>query len=284
LTAALAGEGHEILRLVRRPAASSAEVSWNPEKGRVEREKLEGVDALVHLAGESIASRWTRRRKAAIVDSRVSGTRLIAESLASLAARPRAFVSASAIGYYGPRDRTPVDETAARGSGFLAETAERWEAATEAASAAGIRTVRARFGVILAREGGALAKMLPPFRLGLGGPVGSGRQGVSWIALVDVVRALGQAIADGGLSGPVNVVAPEPVPQREFAAALGRALGRPAVVPFPAFAVRTAFGTMGEEVLLGGAFVVPAVLQRSGFVWQAPRLEEGLALALRRTR
>jgi len=268
--------GHVVLRLVRHAARSVDEVAWDPRAGTIEGAKLEGLDAVVHLAGETIAARWTASRRAAILRSRVEGTRLLARTLASLAAKPSVFVSASAVGFYGTRAE-PVDETSPPGTGFLADVARAWEAETAPAATAGIRIVVTRFGVILAREGGALAKMLPAFRLGLGGPIGSGRQGFSWVALDDVVSAIDHVVGDATIAGPVNVVAPEPVTQRAFASALGRALRRPAKLPLPALAVRLLFGTMGEETLLGGSFVRPAVLLRSGFRWRAPRLDDALA-------
>jgi uncharacterized protein (TIGR01777 family) len=280
LTAFLGGAGHEVFPLVRQVGSSPREIAWDPESEFIEREKLEGVDALVHLAGANIAARWTRKRRAAILRSRVSGTRLIAGTLAALASKPATFVCASAIGYYGPCDNRPVDESSGPGRGFLADVTRAWEDATLAAAAAGIRTVRARFGVILAAEGGALAKMLPAFRLGLGGPIGGGRQGFSWVALVDVVRAIDHVMSDPAIAGPVNVVAPSPVSQRAFARALGHVLHRPAIVPLPALAVTAAFGAMGRETLLGGAYVVPEVLRRTGFVWEAPRVDDALRLAL----
>jgi len=283
LTDHLARAGHDVVPLVRRYPPSLGEVGWDPASGRIERDKLQGTDAVVHLAGASIATRWTRRRQAAIRASRVDGTRLIAATLASLVPPPRVLVSASAVGYYGAHGDERIDESAPPGTGFLAEVARAWEEATSAAQGAGIRTVHARFGVMLAREGGALAKMLPAFRLGLGGRVGSGRQGFSWIGLIDAVRAVHRLLVDGTLRGPVNVVAPEPVSQADFARALGRALHRPAFVPLPAGAVRAAFGRMGEETLLGGAFVVPAVLRRAGFTWEAPGIDDALRLALDRT-
>jgi len=271
-----ASRGHVVLRLVRHAARRVDEVAWDPRAETIEGAKLEGLDAVVHLAGETIAARWTASRRAAILRSRVEGTRLLARTLASLAAKPSIFVSASAVGYYGTRAE-PVDETSPPGDGFLADVTRAWEAETVPAAAAGIRTVVTRFGVILASEGGALAKMLPAFRLGLGGPIGSGRQGFSWIALDDVVSAIDHVVGDATIAGPVNVVVPEPVTQRAFASALGRALHRPAKLPLPALAVRLLFGTMGEEALLGGSFVRPAVLLRSGFQWRAPRLDDALS-------
>ena len=263
LAAFLTTGGHEVLRVAR---------------GRIDHEALEGLDAVVHLAGESIAGgRWTTERKAEILASRVNGTKRLAEALSVLRTPPEVFLSASAVGYYGDSGEERVNEGAAPGSGFLAEVARRWEEATEPASAAGIRTVNMRFGVILTSRGGALAKMLLPFKLGAGGPIGDGRQGFSWIALDDAIYAIHHLIRHDDLRGPVNVVAPDPLPQREFARALGRALHRPAVVPLPARVVKALFGQLGEEALLGGQFVEPAALRRSGFTWSVARLDEALA-------
>ncbi len=282
LCAFLTTGGHEVRRLVRGPARRPGEISWDPASGRIEREKLEGQDAVVHLAGENIAGgRWTALRKAAIRDSRTAGTRLVAETIASLASKPKVFLSASAVGTYGSHGDEPVDERVPPGAGFLAEVGRAWEGAAAPAERAGIRTVLLRLGIILSPRGGALAKMLLPFRLGAGGPIGGGRQGFSWIALDDVVYAVHHLIRHE-VSGPVNVVGPTPVPQREFARALGRALGRPAIAPLPGFAVRTIFGELGEQTLLSGAFVHPARLAASGFRWSYPGLDDALAMMLGR--
>jgi uncharacterized protein (TIGR01777 family) len=270
--------GHEVLRFARGRTARPGEIGWNPASGRIDHEALEGLDAVVHLAGESIAGgRWTEERKSEILASRVTGTQSLAEALSVLRQPPKVFLCASAIGYYGNRGDQRVDETAGPGTGFLADVVRRWERATEPASAAGIRTVTARFGVILTSRGGALAKMLLPFKLGLGGPIGSGRQVLSWIALDDAIYAIHHIIRHDEHRGPVNVVAPGALAQREFARELGRALHRPAVVPLPEVAVRALFGQLGEEVLLSGQFVEPAALRRSGFRWDVSRLEEALA-------
>lgn len=274
--------GHEVLRVVRRPARGPGEISWEPEAGRIEREKLEALDAVVHLAGENIAAgRWTDARMAAILASRTKGTRLLARTLPSLASPPKAFLSASASGYYGPRGDAPVDESAPSGSGFLGVVCRGWEEAADHAARRGIRTAILRFGVLLSPRGGALAKMLPAFRLGAGGPIGGGRQGFPWIALDDAVYAIHHLIRTN-VAGPVNVVAPRPVPQREFARTLGRVLRRPAVAPLPAFAVKLLFGQLGEEALLSGAFLVPAALVASGFTFTLPDLEAALARDLGR--
>ncbi len=278
LAAFLTAGGHEVFRFARGRTAREGEIAWNPASGRIDHEALEGLNAVIHLAGENIAGgRWTEGRKAEIVASRVNGTKLLAEALSVLRNPPGVFLSASAVGYYGDRGEERVDESASPGVGFLAEVARAWEDGTEPANAAGIRTVRMRFGVILSSRGGALAKMLLPFELGLGGPIGSGRQGFSWIALDDAIYAMYHLMRHDEIRGPVNVVAPGPVPQREFARALGGALRRPAFVPLPASVVRGLFGQMGEEALLQGQFVEPRALLGSGFTWSAARLDEALA-------
>jgi hypothetical protein len=278
LAAFLTTGGHEVLRFARGRTARVGEIAWNPASGRIDHEALEGLDAVVHLAGENIAGgRWTEERKAKILASRIKGTTLLAEALSVLRNPPRVFLCASAVGYYGDCGDERVDEDATPGAGFLAKVARAWEAATEPAEAAGIRTLKLRFGVILTSRGGALAKMLLPFKLGLGGPIGDGRQGFSWIGLDDAIYAIHHLIGNDALRGPVNVVAPEPVPQREFARALGRVVHRPAVIPLPESVVRVLFGRMGEEALLSGQFVLPLALRRSGFRWSVPRLDEALS-------
>jgi uncharacterized protein (TIGR01777 family) len=258
----LASEGHEVRRLPR---------------GVFEPGALEGLDGVVHLGGAGIADkRWTEARRRVIRDSRVEGTERLVAALTRLSRKPSVLVSASAIGDYGARGEERIDESAGPGEGFLADVCRAWEAAAEGASRAGIRTVLARIGIVLTPRGGALAKMLTPFRLGAGGPIGSGTQGFSWVALDDVVRAIVHAMQTSTLSGPVNVVAPGPVSQREFARALGHALGRPAILPLPAFVVRAVLGRLGEEALLAGSFVVPKRLSESGFQFSHPSLDRAL--------
>jgi uncharacterized protein len=282
LCAFLTTGGHEVFRVVRGEARGARDIAWDIGSGTIEREKLEGLDAVVHLAGENIAAgRWTEARKARILESRTKGTRLLARTLASLASPPKIFLSASASGYYGPRGAEPVDETQPSGSGFLAAVCRAWEEATEPAARKGITTARLRFGVILSPKGGALAKMLLPFRLGLGGPVGSGKQGFPWIALDDVVYVIHHLIRKR-ISGTVNVVGPNAVSQAAFARVLGRVLHRPAFLPLPAVAVRAAFGQLGEDALLAGQFLVPRTLASSGFTWTLPDLEAALARDLGR--
>ena len=277
LTAALDEAGHDLLHLVRRPPAGSAEIQWDPEAGTIDG-SLEGVEAIVHLAGENIGQRWTDDVRRRVLDSRVNGTTLIAETAAGLASRP-VLICASATGFYGDRGDEIVDEDSVPGTGFLAEVVEAWEAAAEPARAAGLRTVHLRQGIVLAKGGGALARLLPPFKLGAGGRVGSGRQWWSWVSLDDTVAAYLFAL-EQPLAGPVNVVAPGVVTNQEFVKALGRAVHRPAFFPLPASAVKAAFGQMGEEMLLAGQRVAPTRLVDAGFTFGQPDIDSGLASAL----
>jgi len=250
---------------------------WDPESGALDSSALAGVDAVVHLAGESVAGgRWTEAKKRRIRSSRVDGTRGLAASLARLERPPRVLVSASAVGYYGDRGAELLREGSAPGTGFLAEVCQEWETATEPAARARIRVVRLRIGMVVSRRGGALAAMLTPFRLGAGGPVGGGAQWVSWIAIDDLVAAILHALDTASLAGAVNAVAPEPVQNRELARTLGRVLGRPALLPLPAFAARLLLGQMADELLLASARVEPARLQATGFAFRHPTLEDAL--------
>lgn len=276
LIPALTGAGNEVVRLVRSKSRSPSKelLGWDPEAKYIDAAGLENVDAVVHLAGEPIAAgRWNALKKARIRDSRVQGTRLLCESLAHLAKRPAVLVCASAIGYYGDRGDEILSESSSSVAGFLADVCREWEAATDAARDKGIRVVNLRFGVILSSRGGALAKMLTPFKLGAAGIIGSGRQFMSCIAIDDCIRAILHALATGTLSGPVNVVGPVPVTNREFTKTLGKVLGRPTVLPMPAFAARLAFGEMADELLLGSNRVEPKRLLESGFQFQYPELE-----------
>jgi uncharacterized protein (TIGR01777 family) len=275
--------GYHVQRLVRdRAAAHATDVYWSPGTGELDA-ALGGVAAVVHLAGENMAaSRWTVARKATLRSSRIDATRRLCESLIRLSPPPRVLVAASAIGYYGDRGDKVLTETSPPGAGFLADLAQAWEAATASARHAGIRVVNLRLGVVLTRDGGALARMLTPFRLGLGGPLGSGRQYVSWISLADVLRVIEHALRTPEVSGPVNAVAPTPVTSAEFARTLGRVLRRPAFLRVPAWVIRLAFGEMGRELLLGGARVSPDRLVASGFAFTHPRLADALRTELRR--
>ena len=278
LVRSLTDDGHEVVRLVRgERAPGSPDVEWRPEQGHIDVEHLEGVQAVVHLAGESIASgRWTAEKKRAIRESRVKGTALLSDALAQLSRPPAVFLSASAIGYYGDRGDELLTEESAPGKDFLAGVCVEWEAATSPAKEKGIRTVCTRFGIILDPNEGALAKMLPPFRIGIGGRVGSGKQWVSWITLDDVVNGLKFLIEDASINGPVNFVTPNPVRNAEFAQTLGHVLARPTFVPVPEFGVRLAFGEMADALLLASQRVEPSVLQAKGFLFSWPTLEPAL--------
>jgi len=273
----LKGDGHELFALVRRAPRSDAEVEWRPERGSLALARLEGMERVIHLAGESIASgRWTEKKKQRIRDSRVKGTTLLSEALANLSHPPRAFLCASAIGFYGDRGDEILTEESAPGNDFLAEVCVEWEQATAPAAEKGIRVVNLRFGIILSADGGALAKMLPPFRMGAGGRVGSGKQYMSWIALDDVVAAIKFALANDVFHGPVNVVAPNPVTNAEFTKALGKALSRPTLFPVPEFAARLAFGEMADALLLSSQRVKPRRLEDAGYPFQYSDLERAL--------
>lgn len=279
LTAFLRTGGHTVVPLVR-GEAGEGEVAWDPDGGRIDAKALEGVDAVVHLAGEPIMGRWTDAKKRRIRDSRVEGTRLLAEALARLDRKPAVLVSASAVGYYGDRGDTPLTEDAAPGDGFLADVCLAWETAAEPAAEAGIRVVHPRLGIVLSGEGGALDAMLTPFKLGLGGPVGSGDQHWSWVAIDDVVGGIHQMIADETLRGPVNMTAPEPVTSRAFAKTLGKVLSRPAVLKVPGFALKLAMGEAADEMLLAGQRVLPTKLEASGYRFRYADLEEALRYQL----
>ncbi len=278
----LEARGHRVIRLVRGAAPPASEdISWDPGAGRIDAERLEGMDAVIHLAGASIAAgRWTAAQKARIRQSRVDGTLLLARTLAARARRPGVLLSASAVGYYGDRGSELLDERIGPGRGFLADLCRDWEAATDPARAAGIRVVVLRTGSVVSSHGGFLARLLPVFRLGVGGPLGSGRQYLSWIALPDVVGAVAHLLAREDVVGPVNLVAPHPVTNREFTRTLARLLRRPAVVPAPAPLLRALFGEMADEALLASARVVPAKLLASGYAFRYPDLEGALRAVL----
>jgi len=278
LTTALTGAGHDLVRLVRRDPAGPEEARWDVGAGTIDEAALQEVQAIVHLAGENVGQRWTAGARNRILDSRVQGTRLIAETAARLPGQP-VLLCASAIGYYGVRGDEVLDESAARGTGFLADVVEAWEGAATPAREAGLRTVHLRQGIVLSRHGGALQRMLLPFKLGTGGRIGSGHQWWSWVSLDDVVTAYLFAL-EHRLEGAVNVAAPGAVRNEQFVKALGRALHRPAILPLPAVAVRMAFGEMGEEMLLGGQRVRPGKLEDAGFAFGQPDVDSGLAHAL----
>jgi uncharacterized protein (TIGR01777 family) len=274
----LTSEGHQVTRLVRTATPpGSSDVSWDPAANRIATPALEGLDAVVHLAGENIATgRWTPAKKARIRDSRVQGTTLLCEALAQLVEAPKVLVSASAIGYYGDRGEQVMREESRPGDDFLADVCRAWEAATAPAEARDIRVVHLRIGMILSPDGGALAKMLTPFKLGAGGVLGSGQQYMSWIALDDIVGIIHHALHTEALRGPVNAVAPQAVTNRDFTKTLGRVLRRPTVLPMPAPVVRLLFGEMGDTLLLSSTRVVPARLEASGYAFRYPDLEGAL--------
>ena len=275
----LSAAGHEVVRLVRRaPAPGEKAVRWNPAQAEVDAAGLEGFDAVIHLAGENVGSgRWTAARKTAIRDSRVNGTRLLCDALAGLARPPKTLVCASAIGYYGDRGEELLTEESSHGTGFLAEVSREWEAASGSAARKGIRVVILRIGVVLSSNGGALPRMLPLFRAGLGGVIGGGSQYLSWVALDDLPFIVLHSLQCAGLVGPVNAVTPHPVTNREFTRALGNALSRPTPLPVPAFALRLAVGReMADALLLASARVFPRRLEATGYRFHFPELGEAL--------
>jgi hypothetical protein len=266
-----------------RGAASEGQRSWDPAADTFDASALAAVDGVVHLAGENVAARrWSAAFKKRIRESRTHGTRILCEGLARMTSPPKVMVSASAIGFYGDRGDEILDEDSPRGEGFLAEVARDWEAASESASSAGIRVVHARFGVVLSPRGGALAKLLTPFRMGLGGVVGGGRQYWSWISLGDAAGAVLHALTTDPLDGPVNAVSPNPVTNAEFTKTLGRVLSRPMILPVPALAARIAFGEMADELLLASARVEPKLLTDSGYKFRHATLEDTLRQMLGR--
>lgn len=281
LSSALTTGGHSVRRLVRSQPSGEAEFRWDPAAGRLDPDALEGVDAVVHLSGETVAGRWSESKKRRIMDSRVRSTSLLAEALAG-SGGPGVLVCASAIGFYGDRGDQPLDESSAPGDGFLAEVVQAWEAATAPAAEAGVRVVNTRFGIVLSPAGGLLGQVLTPFKLGLGGPLGSGGQYMSWVAIDDVVGAIVQSLTHDQLSGPVNVTAPQPVTNAEFTKALGRVLHRPTFMKVPAFALKAAVGEFSGEAL-GSQRVLPARLIEDGYSFRFPEIEGALRHLLGRT-
>ena len=278
VVSALSAAGSEVVRLVRRdPAKGERAVRWDPETGVADPAGLAGLDAVVHLAGENIAAgRWSAARKAAIRESRVEGTRRLCDTLAALPEGPKTLVCASAIGYYGDRGADVLTEESPAGTGFLPEVCREWEAATLPAERKGIRVVSLRIGVVLTPKGGALSRMLPPFRMGFGGVLGGGKQYVSWVALDDLPGIVLHVLSNGDLRGPVNAVAPRPVTNREFTETLGRVLSRPTPFPVPAFALRLAVGEMADALVLASTRVVPRRLEESGYRFRFPELHGAL--------
>jgi hypothetical protein len=278
VVAGLRARGDEVTLLVRRPPAAG-EARWDPGTGSIDAGALVGADAVVNLSGAGIGDkRWSAARRHEIVASRVQATALLARTLAELARPPSVLVNASAVGFYGDRGDETLTEASARGSGFLAAVCGSWEDATEPAVQRGLRVVRLRSGVVLSAHGGALARQLPLFRLGIGGRLGSGRQWFSWISLPDEVRAILHALDEPAVQGAVNATAPEPVTNRDFTRALGRALHRPSVMAVPGFALRIALGSdLASEMVLAGQRVLPTRLTATGFTFDHPRIETALA-------
>lgn len=279
----LRNRGHEVRRLVRSARqAQGTDVVWDPARDELPPSALAGVDAVVNLAGEPIAHRWTPERKRAIRESRVRGTEQLARAIMLLDRKPRVVLSGSAVGYYGDRGNDVLDERSGPGEDFLAGLTIEWEAATEPIAGAGVRVVHLRTGIVLSPRGGALERLLPIFRLGAGGPIGTGRQWMSWITLEDHVRAMEHALFTDSMRGPANLVAPNPVTNAEFATTLGRVLTRPALIPVPAFALELMFGEMARATLLAGQRAMPRALATAGFEFTHPTLEGGLRQTVNR--
>jgi len=277
----LTAAGYSIVRITRSPSGKGTDaVSWDPDRDQLDGTRLEGLDGVVHLAGESIAQRWTPSARRRILDSRVRGTALLARTLAALDRPPSVLVSASAVGYYGDRGGEEMTEASSPGKGFLSEVTRAWEEAASPANRAGIRVVHPRFGMVLGSGGGALARLLPVFKLGLGGKLGSGRQWMSWVALADAVRVVDHLLHESMLSGAVNVVAPQAVTNALFTTTLGRVLRRPAIFTVPGAALRLVYGQMADETLLSGQRVSPLRLVDSGFIFRHPELEGALRAEL----
>ena len=281
LLPALKAQGFTVTRLVRASGAGSDQIVWEPSR-RLSPEIASGFHAIIHLAGESIVGRWTAAKKRRIIESRVQGTTHLAEAAAKAPQPPRVFISASAIGFYGNRGDEVLREDSPSGDGFAAEICRQWEASTQPVAKAGIRTAQMRIGVVMSADGGALPAMLPPFRMGLGGRLGNGRQWWTWVSVRDVVGAIQHVLNHDELSGPVNTVAPNPVTNADFTRILASVLNRPAIFPMPAFAVRLIFGEMGEELFLGSQRVQPTKLEATGYQFQHPDLKNALKEILQR--
>ena len=279
----LKAKGHEIYKLSRSEAKNADEIQWDAYEGFAPSEqlKLEGLDAVVHLAGDNVADgNWSEAKKRSIRDSRVKGTRTLVDALKKCEKPPKIFVAASAIGFYGNRGDEVLTEESAAGSGFLPEVCTEWENESTKAADFGARVVMPRIGVVLTKDGGALEKMLTPFKFGVGGTVGSGEQYMSWIAFDDLIRIIHFALENENLNGAVNAVAPSPVTNKEFTDTLGKVLNRPTIIPVPAFGIKFLFGEMGETLLLQGARVVPEKLENAGFEFKFAELEAALKYIL----
>jgi hypothetical protein len=280
LVHALSAGGHVIKHLVRREARNELELSWNPTRGEIDAARLNGVDAVINLAGEKLDQRWTSDVKRRIRDSRVQGTMLLSRTIASLTSKPRVMVSGSAIGVYGDRGDELLDESSTPGEGFLASVCKEWEDATTLAKQAGVRVVCSRTGIVLAKDGGALPRMAAPFKFGVGGRLGSGKQWMSWIALPDIVAGIRHALMNDTMHGPVNFVAPNPVRNEEMAEALSRELHRPALFAVPRLALKAVLGEMADGAVLASQRVAPRALELAGYTFMRPTLEQALASIL----
>jgi uncharacterized protein (TIGR01777 family) len=275
-------KGYEMLLATRQEAKDARHVQWDVRRGFTEHEKLEGLDAVIHLAGESISGlRWTDEKKNAIRDSRVNGTRTVVEAISRLKDRPKVLIAASAIGFYGDRGDDEMTESSTAGDTFLADVSREWESEARRAEDAGVRTVLLRTGIVLSKDGGALATMLLPFKMGVGGVVGSGKQWMSWISLDDQIRVINYALDNENIRGALNSVAPHPVTNQEFTKTLGEVLYRPTILPLPEFAVSMVFGEMGDALLLASTKVLPKRLEDAGFSFEYPDLKGALEHALK---
>ncbi|MBP3041727.1 TIGR01777 family oxidoreductase [Bacillaceae bacterium Marseille-Q3522] len=270
---------YEVFSLVRRKETNQREIYWNPDTQEIEKDKLEGIDVVIHLAGKNISSgRWTKKQKHRILESRKKGTRLIANTIAHLQQQPKVFLSASAVGFYGNHPfATVLTEKSSQANDFLAEVCSVWEKETIVAEAAGIRVIHLRFGVILSKDGGALQKMLLPFQLGLGGKIASGKQAMSWISINEIPRILQFLIQQEQISGAVNVVSPNPVNNQQFTKILGKVLHRPTFIPLPGFALKLLFGEMAQFLLIEGNKVLPEKLLEHGYSFRDAELEQTLS-------
>ncbi|MFN6963663.1 MAG: TIGR01777 family oxidoreductase [Pyrinomonadaceae bacterium] len=283
LQTALAAKGHELLLAGRREPSAANEIKWTIEDGFAEPERLEGLDAVIHLAGESISGglRWSEEKKKAIRDSRVLGTRSVVDAMAGLRVKPKTFIAGSAVGFYGDRGSEELTEASPAGDTFLSDVCKAWEAESRRAEDLGIRTVLLRTGIVLSKDGGALGTMLTPFKLGLGGVIGSGKQYMSWISMDDEIAVIEFALENESLRGAVNAVAPEPVTNEEFTKALGDVLYRPTFIPLPEFAVNLVFGEMGDALLLDSTRVVPRRLVDAGFEFKYTKIRPALENAVK---
>lgn len=279
----LEAKGHEIFKVSRKSASNDHEIQWDAYEGFAEKEfeKLKGIDAVIHLAGENVGdSSWDEEKKRRIRKSRVEGTRTLVNALKKLENPPEIFISASAIGFYGNRGDEILTEESEPGEGFFPEVCQAWEAEGDKAREFGARVVHPRIGIVLSKDGGALEKMLTPFKFGVGGTVGSGEQWMSWIAIDDLVRIFHFAIDNGNINGAINATAPNPVNNQEFTDTLGNVMHRPTILPIPAFGIKLLFGEMGEKLLLEGNRVIPQKLLDAGFEFKHPKLEEAISHAL----